>query len=300
MIGFELIGENLERNFSTNKLHHGIIIAGKKGIGKASFIKQFCQKILQANGEANADFRIVEKVDDKKSIGIEEIRKQSEFLNQTSAISEYKFLIIDSACELTNQASNSLLKTLEEPKNNNFLILITHNLSKIIPTIRSRCFIVKVPEFSMTQFFEILNQNKINNSEKEKIFLAQICDNCPALAIEFGADLIRFYQLFLQSILNQRISEELLKKISEKNSSFIIFEKILLHFFSQWLKSNNKIIVDFYFSEQEVFDFLLPKFSASQILNLAQESLTSLEKASTAHLDKKLNLTNIFNKICYV
>jgi hypothetical protein len=300
MIGFELIGENLERNFSTNKLHHGIIIAGKKGIGKASFIKQFCQKILQANGEANADFRIVEKVDDKKSIGIEEIRKQSDFLNQTSAISEFKFLIIDSACELTPQASNSLLKTLEEPKKNNFLILITHNLSKIIPTIRSRCLIVKVPEFSLAQFFEILNQNKINNSEKEKIFLAQICDNCPALAIEFGADLVRFYQLFLNSILNQKISEELLKKIAEKNSSFIIFEKILLHFFSQWLKSSNKIIINFHFEEQEVFEFLSPKFSSSQILELAQESLLSLEKATLSHLDKKLNLTNIFNQICYV
>ena len=47
MIGFELIAQNLERNFLANKLHHGIIIAGKKGIGKASFIKQFCQKILQ-------------------------------------------------------------------------------------------------------------------------------------------------------------------------------------------------------------------------------------------------------------
>ena len=300
MIGFELIEENLKRSFEENKLHHGIIIAGKKGIGKASFVKQFCQKILHSSGEANADFRVVEKVDDKKSIGIEEIRKQSEFLNQTSAISEYKFLIIDSACELTNQASNSLLKTLEEPKNNNFLILITHNLSKIIPTIRSRCFIVKVPEFSMTQFFEILNQNKINNSEKEKIFLAQICDNCPALAIEFGTDLIRFYQLFLQSILNQRISDELLKKISEKNSSFIIFEKILLHFFSQLLKSSNKINLDFYFSEHEVFDFLAPRFSSSQILNLAQESLETLGKVKSAHLDKKLNLTNIFNKICYV
>lgn len=300
MIGFELIEENLKRNFEENKLHHGIIIAGKKGIGKASFVKQFCQKILHSTGKANADFRVVEKVDDKKSIGIEEIRKQGEFLNQTSAISEYKFLIIDSACELTNQASNSLLKTLEEPKNNNFLILITHNLSKIIPTIRSRCFIIKVPEFSMTQFFEILNQNKINNPEKEKFFLAQICDNCPALAIEFGADLIRFYQLFLQSILNQRISDELLKKISEKNSSFIIFEKILLHFFSQLLKSSNKINVDFYFTEHEVFDFLTPRFSSSQILNLAQESLESFEKAMSTHLDKKLNLTNIFNKICYV
>ena len=82
MIGFELIAQNLERNFLANKLHHGIIIAGKKGIGKASFIKQFCQKILQSNGDANADFRIVEKVDDKKTIGIEEIRKQSDFLNR--------------------------------------------------------------------------------------------------------------------------------------------------------------------------------------------------------------------------
>jgi septin family protein len=67
MIGFELIAQNLERNFLANKLHHGIIIAGKKGIGKASFIKQFCQKILQANGEANADYRIVEKIDEAKN-----------------------------------------------------------------------------------------------------------------------------------------------------------------------------------------------------------------------------------------
>lgn len=300
MIGFELIAENLKKNFEANKLHHGIIIAGKKGIGKSSFIKQFCQKILHSTSQANADFRVVEKVDDKKSIGIEEIRKQSDFLNQTSAISEYKFLIIDSACELTLQASNSLLKILEEPKNNNFLILITHNLSKIIPTIRSRCFIVKVPEFSSSQFFEILHQNKINNPEKEKLFLAQICDNCPALAIEFGNDLVRFYQLFLNSILNQKISEELLKKVSEKNSSFIIFEKILLHFFSQWLKLNNKIVVNFYFEEQDVFDFLSPKFSSLQILNLAQESLSNLEKATSSYLDKKLNLINIFNQICYV
>ena len=300
MIGFELIAQNLERNFKANKLHHGIIIAGKKGIGKANFAKEFCQKILQSNTQANADYRIVEKIDDKKSIGVDEIRKQSDFLNQTSAISEHKFLIIDSACELTLQASNSLLKTLEEPKKNNFLILITHNLSKIIPTIRSRCFIVKVPEFSFEQFVEILQQNKINNSEKEKLFLSQICDNCPALAIEFGLDLVRFYQLFLNSILNQKISEELLKKVSEKNSSFIIFEKILLHFFSQWLKSSNKIKVDFHFEEPEVFDFLSPKFSSAQILNLAQESLTSLEKTTISHLDKKLNLTNIFNQISYV
>ena len=300
MIGFELIEQNLKNSFEANKLHHGIIIAGKKGIGKASFAKQFCQKILHSSGEANADFRIVEKVDDKKSIGIEEIRKQSDFLNQTSAISEYKFLIIDSACELTQQASNSLLKILEEPKNNNFLILITHNLSKIIPTIRSRCFIVKVPEFSSSQFLEILQQNKINNSEKEKLFLAQICDNCPALAIEFGADLVRFYQLFLNSILKQKLSEELLKKTTEKKFSFIIFEKILLHFFSHWLKSSNKININFHFEEQEVFDFLSPKFSPSQILNFAQESLAIVEKATSAYLDKKLNLTNIFNQICYV
>jgi hypothetical protein len=112
--------------------------------------------------------------------------------------------------------------------------------------------------------------------------------------------LVRFYQLFLNSILNQKISEELLKKISEKNSSFIIFEKILLHFFSQWLKSNNKIIVNFHFEEQEVFDFLAPKFSSSQILDLAQDSLAMIEKASSSYLDKKLNLTNIFNQICYV
>ena len=66
------------------------------------------------------------------------------------------------------------------------------------------------------------------------------------------------------------------------------------------LKSSNKINVNFHFEEQEVFEFLSPKFSSTQILDLAQESLLSLEKATLSHLDKKLNLTNIFNQICYV
>jgi len=300
MIGFEIIEQNLKQNFETKKLPHAIIFAGKRGIGKASFAKEFCKKILQSHHEANADFRIIEKIDDKKSIGIEEIRKQSDFLNQTSAISEYKFVIIDSACELTNQASNSLLKTLEEPKTNNFLFLIAHNLSKIIPTIRSRCLIIKIPELSSSQFLEILRYNKIIYSDQDNDFLSKICDNCPALAIEFGVDLIRFYQLFLQSILNQKLNDELLKKISEKNSSFIIFERILLHFFSQWLKFNNQILIEYFFNESAIFDFLLPKFSSQQILNLANESLKNLEKVTTSHLDKKLNLINIFNQIIYV
>ena len=63
MIGFELIAQNLERNFKANKLHHGIIIAGKKGIGKAK-----AAAIIEWR-EINGKFQSLEDVDEVKGIG---------------------------------------------------------------------------------------------------------------------------------------------------------------------------------------------------------------------------------------
>lgn len=299
LIGFDQVKSSLGNSFQNQKLHHAILLSGKKGVGKASFAKEFCTKILGEKNSPHPDFLIIEKEPEKREITVDKIRKIADFMNQTSAISPYKFILIDSACELNKAASNALLKILEEPHKNNFLILISHNLNRVLPTIRSRCFIKKIPDLSLADFAEVLKQQNVKFSADEMNFLAEICDNSPADAINFGADLVRFYQLFLRSILNKKIGDELYKKISDKNFSFVIFEKIFEFFISRLLKNLNGVETKFFFDEKEVFANLTQKFSTKKIFAIADESLIMLHKTTSLYLDKKLCMTNIFNRICY-
>ena len=299
MIGYDEIDALLTNNFYENKLSHAIILHGKRGIGKASFAKSFCQKILNNFDEVNPDIKIIQKPEDKKVIGIDEVRASHKFLLQSSAKSAYKFTIIDSACDLTNQASNSLLKILEEPRNNNFLILIVHNFNKILPTIISRCQLFKINDLSLNNFNEILELKSINFSEENKLFLSEISENSPAMAIDFGNEIIKIYQEFLKSLLQNSVSEELIKMISDKKFNFYLIEKNISFFLIRLLKFNYKLINKLFFNEEEIFNLLISKHNNQQIINFSEEILSNLNNYKYYNLDKKMNFLNQFNQICY-
>jgi DNA polymerase-3 subunit delta' len=295
LIGFDTINSALHTSFQNQKFHHAILLHGKKGIGKAMFAREFVAEIFGGGSANHPDLLLIEKEAEKKEITVDKIRKIADFVNQTSAISPHKFIIIDSACELNKSAANAVLKILEEPHPNNFLILISHKLHRVLPTIRSRCFSVKIPDLTLENFTEILRQKNPRIIADELEFLSEICDNSPADAITFGADLTRFYGLFLRSILNKKIGEELLKKISDKNFSFIIFEKIFEFFIARLLKNLMNSEMKFFFDEQEVFANLTQKFSHKEIFAIADEALILLHKTTAMSLDKKLSFINIFN-----
>jgi DNA polymerase III subunit delta' len=299
MIGFNSTKSALLTSFKNQKLHHAIILSGKKGIGKASFAREFAEEILGNKTAAHPDLFLIEKDPEKREINVDKIRKIFDFANQTSAVSPNKFIIIDSACELNKSASNALLKILEEPRPNNFLILISHNLNRVLPTIRSRCQIIKISNLSATNFTDILQQKNLHFGPKDLEFLIEICDNSPAIAIRFGLELTRFYELFLRSIYNKKISDELLKKVADKNFSFEIFEKSYEFFISRLLKNLNNSDLNFYFDEEKVFLNLRQKFAAKKIFIIADKTLFLLRKTVSSSLDKKLTLINIFNQICY-
>ena len=297
MIGFESAKSSLLASFYEKKLHHGILICGNKGIGKASFAKELCQEILGNSADFISDTRIIAKETDKKVIGVDAIRNCQDFLNQSSGSSGLKFLIIDSACELNKNAANALLKNLEEPKKNCFLFLITHNLSQLIPTIRSRCLIIKPKGLNSQQFFEILRANNCELAANDLEFLAEICEYAPGLAIEHGTNLVGFYRLILQVIEKQKIDEEFLKKISDKSISLSLFERVQMVFFNRLLKflvSQNFLEGSFFASEERAFVKLAKTYSTEFLLHLKED--LSIRTTSAIHLncDKKTNiLTNI-------
>lgn len=299
LIGFNQVKSTLLGSYKNQKLHHAILLHGKKGIGKSSFSKEFIGEILDTKNANHPDLLLIEKESEKKEITVDKVRKIADFLNQTSAISKDKFILIDSACELNKSASNAILKILEEPHKNNFLILISHNLNRVLPTIRSRCQIVRVPDLSFENFSAILQKKNPRFSSDEIKFLAEICDNSPAEALNSGSDLTRFYELFLKSLNDKKISEELLKKVSDKNFSFTIFEKNFEFLINRLVKFLSGTSIDFFFNEREFFLNLTQKFSTKQIFAIADESLILLHKTTSLNLDKKLTFVNLFNKISY-
>lgn len=283
LLGFESVKSRLLDAYQNHKLPHAILLCGKKGVGKASFSKQFAFEITRSN----PDILIIEKEAEKRDINVDKIRSIKDFINQTAAISKEKFIIINSACELNKSAANALLKILEEPQKDNFLILVAHNLNRVLPTIRSRCQIVKINDLSRSDFAKIVKD--------DVDFLVEICDSSPATALNIGAELSRFYALFLRSIINQKLSDELLKKVADKNFDFQIVEKSCEFFFSRLSKFCLNSELKFFFEEEKVFLTLKPKLSSEKIFEISGESLSLLRKTQSLYLDRKLTLINIFN-----
>ena len=297
MIGFDTLHSELLNSHHNQKLHHAILLHGKKGTGKSSFAKEFARNILQNTQDINPDLLIIEKEDKKKEITVNKARDVINFINKTSASSPYKFIIIDSACELNKSAANAVLKVLEEPHANNFLILISHNLNKVLPTIRSRCQIIQAPNLTMTDFNQILEQQNLQFPENDLKFLSEICDNSPAEVINAGLDLIRFYELFLRSICNNKIGDELIKQISNKEFNFTIVEKSFEFFITRLLKQIHGAKINHYFDEEKVFLRLSQKFSTQELLAIGESNLSLLRKTLPISLDKKLSFINIFNTL---
>ena len=290
IIGFEAISQQLLQQFWQEKLPHAIILAGNKGIGKATFATQFAFSI-------DAETKIITKQPNKTVITIDQIRETSEFLQKNSIAKQQKVLIIDSICSLNKQASNALLKPLEEPINNTFLILIAHQLNKVLPTILSRCRLIKVPALNFDNFCQVILQNNQSSVflPTELKFLSVLSGNSPAIALQYGKNLLEFYQLWLESFTKNHFQTKLNKFIQQKDFDFIIFEMAIAHFLNSWLKFKMQNLNTYFFNEEQVFTSL--NLATSQIIDLQEFINSRLIAIKTFHLDKKLAIINIFNKI---
>lgn len=106
----------------------------------------------------NPDIVSLKKNEDKPSIGIEEIRDLKRRILLKPFFEEYRAIIINNAQDLTIEAQNALLKTLEEPPEHTIIILCTDILERLLPTVISRCEIVKIQNAETAAFNKDLTE----------------------------------------------------------------------------------------------------------------------------------------------
>ena len=183
IVGQERAIKILTKSLKENKVFSSYIFAGNEGTGKKftaiEFIKavnclnlnknlescENCQSCNEINKQYCPDLKIVEAT--KNSIKIEQIREIRKDIELKPFKNRKKVYIIDKAEKMTLEASNCLLKTIEEPPYYAIIILICSKIDPILPTIVSRCQIVNFGLITSLRIKELL-LNKINDLEKDK------------------------------------------------------------------------------------------------------------------------------------
>ena len=171
----------LEAALKSGRTSHSCIFNGSPGVGKMTAANWFVAAILCERPDdyvpcgACRSCRTIARgnypylrfaAPEKSAIKINQIRDIHDFLKYKVEQSVYRFIIIDEAHTMTPEAANSLLKILEEPPKRTTFILLVDNLSRVFPTIISRCQVVNFTGLSKETISEILRER---GYEEEKI-----------------------------------------------------------------------------------------------------------------------------------
>ena len=230
LTGFQNDFNKLVDLYNTKNLHNAIIIYGPKGIGKRVFIDNLLISFFEKNYSENnlkhhinlfknnshPNIKIIEKEIDRKTkkiktnISINQIRNLKKFVKETSTIKNLnKFVIVDSADDLNTSSSNSFLKTLEEPKSDTFLFLISHQISSLLPTVRSRCLKIKLNNHNKEQFSYIIKQQIENISDDSIQFFYEITKGSPGIAISlFDHNIIDLFDRTINFLFDKKLTDE--------------------------------------------------------------------------------------------
>ncbi len=161
---------NWQQAFNAQKLHHGLLITGPNGVGKATLVFHFLKWLFKQNqanphiierqilAGSHPGLKIIERLFDEKrqryagEITLDAVAPIFDFLRLSVMDGGYRAIIIDGADTMNRNAQNTILKLLEEPPAKTFFFLLVEQPGTILPTIRSRCMRYTLLPLSQNEF----------------------------------------------------------------------------------------------------------------------------------------------------
>ncbi|MFA6132162.1 MAG: DNA polymerase III subunit delta' [Patescibacteria group bacterium] len=149
IIGHEKVLTFLEKSLKNGRLSNAYLFVGPDGVGKTAVAEWLIKKVSGPSGFEHPDVSLVNRLVDEKTdkikseIVVKQIRELRERLSMSGFLGGHKFAFIEEAETLNTEASNALLKTLEEPAEDTTLILCATSPDRLLATIVSRCQIIR-------------------------------------------------------------------------------------------------------------------------------------------------------------
>ncbi|MCC2645400.1 MAG: hypothetical protein K0R94_1178 [Burkholderiales bacterium] len=185
-----------------------------------------CPSCVLFIGSNHPDFyQLTVNIDgDKKNVSIEDIRYMLEFVATTTHLGRYKVVLIPDVDLLSINSANALLKILEEPPSYVRFILQTTNISGVLATIKSRCYIYRLPGVNTQDAFTYVKESGIYNPG----FWFAYYENAPLFDLEVTKEQ---FDVLIKAFLQPSIENIFIAsgKFEAKNAGFLI------GFFSKWL-----------------------------------------------------------------
>ena len=321
VIGFDQEFDSILNKLLENKLSNSLLLTGNKGIGKNYFIFQLIEEyikkkviseqinhhlsLLKNNSHPNI-MNVKKEIDEKTKklknfIIIDQIRKINQFSLETSVIENIpKFILIDSADDMNINASNGLLKILEEPKLNTYFFLISHQPSSLLPTIKSRCLKINLSNHNYDNFSRIIKISNPDIDEETNKFLYDISNGSPGLINEYEFDeILNIFERLINLIINK-------DPFSDSNNDTIKFLstldneklKVFISFMKFILITINKIKLGIDIAKNYLYKSILKIATISYkiSIDLIQRKLDYLinneNDLFTLNLDKKIFMIN--------
>ena len=219
LIGHDIIFHNLINLYNNDLLPNKILFSGNNGIGKYLLAKHFINYIFSKkedykydlnnlsihsqnksnillNNKTHPNIFYISKKAEKKFIEISQIREMIQFQNRSSFNNQNRIILINDVEYLNSSSANALLKSVEEPNNNLFYILIYNSEKRIPHTLKSRCI-----EFKIILLSEHLS-NIVNNYFDKNVYQ------------KIPIDFLNIYSSpsFLISLINFMINNEINNK----------------------------------------------------------------------------------------
>lgn len=260
---FESSDEILLENFSYCYAQ-SIFCSNKKNKPCKSCIQ--CQKV---NLLKHSDLKIYPL--NNKNILVDDVKDLIENIILTPIESEVKVFIFNNFSSATIQAQNKLLKILEEPPKNSYIILNVTNINKVLPTVISRCKKIRILPPSKTELEQVIN------SQYKTVL--DVCQNSLTKAINYSSndEFLNVYKNCFKTLLEMKDSRKLLKYVNMFNTSKKTFEMSLEIFesifrdvlmvrlnkseFVQNVNSLNELITIASFLDADALDLLIKKIN---------------------------------------
>ena len=205
----------------SERMHHAWILAGTRGLGKGAFARAAARELVDGRGGhhpesgAHPDILVLDHLpanDDeekkrdegksfqtKRNITIDQIRRMQQRLVTRPTLGERRAVIIDPADDLEKNAVNALLKSLEEPPAGTFFLLVTHRPGRLLPTVRSRCRVLRFAPLANDAMDAILRREAPQADAATRQAAIAAAEGSPGAALAFvGQELAPLHALMLR------------------------------------------------------------------------------------------------------
>ncbi|AVO58073.1 DNA polymerase III subunit delta' [Pseudomonas chlororaphis] len=179
---------------------HAYLLHGPAGIGKRALAERLmarllcqrpagldacgqCKSCLLLQAGSHPDNYVLEPEEADKAIKVDQVRELVSFVVQTAQLGGRKVVLIEPVESMNINASNALLKSLEEPSGDTVLLLVSHQPSRLLPTIKSRCVQQACPLPSEAMSLQWLSKALPDCSEEERVELLTLAAGSPLAAV---------------------------------------------------------------------------------------------------------------------